>query len=565
MQESELEHSNLSNLLLPYKKKERTVSRSFLNWFLENIFGMDDTSADDAICDGNQDKGIDAIYVDELNEEIIVFQSKTVESANKTIGDTSLKEFAGTLNQLSNIENIELIEKGNANEILKKLVVDLKLKNKVTNGFIVKGIFITNASADQNAAEYLASNESIKLFDKKKIVEVHIDFEKQGGVNDEFVFDCSHVTPLNFSTLDNIAEVWVFTAFASDLVKMSGIEDASLFQQNVRLALGSTKVNKAIKKSILDLNEHVKFQLYHNGITIICDSAKYENDRIIIDNYVVVNGAQSISTLYNQRKNITENLKILTKIIKLNTKDVGLVKKITTNSNNQNAIKPRDLQSNQTIQQRLKKEFESINGYEFAIKRGEILDEGKVISNEDAGRMLLTFDQNEPWNSHQKSQIFDEYYSKIFGRPEVNAQRIILVYEILSVVEEQLNQIDNKQYAYYSATKYFLLYVISKIMQEDKVGKAVYKNQLNIVSDPKDLNEFKRIITDILRNNIIVDLNYFLKSEKNSAFDYKKVSKNTAELQSLCMELLKDYEKDLKRAKTKSISEQWKAFKGGNT
>lgn len=60
---------------------------------------MDDTSADDAICDGSQDKGINAIYVDELNEEIIVFQSKTVESANKTIGDTSLKEFAGALNR----------------------------------------------------------------------------------------------------------------------------------------------------------------------------------------------------------------------------------------------------------------------------------------------------------------------------------------------------------------------------------------------------------------------------------------------------------------------------------
>jgi AIPR protein len=297
MQESELDYSNLSSLLSPYRKKERALSRSFLNWFLESIYGLDDTAADDAICDGHQDKGIDAIYVDELNEEIIVFQSKTVESANKTIGDTSLKEFAGTLDQLSTVENIELIERGNANDILKKLVIDLKLKARVGNGFIVKGIFTTNASADQNALEYLASNESIKLFDKKKIVEIHIDFEKQGGVNDEFSFDCSHVTPLNFSTLDNIAEVWVFTAFANDLVKMSGIEDASLFQQNVRLALGSTKVNKAIKKSILDPNEHVKFQLYHNGITIICDSAKHENDRITINNYVVVNGAQSISTL----------------------------------------------------------------------------------------------------------------------------------------------------------------------------------------------------------------------------------------------------------------------------
>ena len=201
MQESDLEYSKLSSLLSHYMKKEWTISRSFLNWFLENIYGMDDTSADDAICDGRQDKGVDAIYVDELNEEIIFFQSKTVESANKTVGDTSLKEFAGTINQFSTVENIELIEKGNANETLKKLVVDLKLKNKVKNGFIVKGIFLTNASADQNAVEYLASNDTISLFDKKKIVEVHIDFEKQGGVNDEFIFDCSHVTPLNFSTL----------------------------------------------------------------------------------------------------------------------------------------------------------------------------------------------------------------------------------------------------------------------------------------------------------------------------------------------------------------------------
>lgn len=193
------------------------------------------------------------------------------------------------------------------------------------------------------------------------------------------------------------------------------------------------------------------------------------------------------------------------------------------------------------------------------------MDEGKVISNEDAGRMLLTFDLNEPWNSHQKSQIFDEYYSKIFGRLEVNAKRIILVYEILSVIEDQLDQIIHKQYAYYSATKYFLLYIISKIMQEDEVGKKIYKNKLDIVSNSKYLSEFKRIITDILKNNIIVDLNYFLKDEKNAAFDYKKVSKNTTELQSLSMELLKDYEKELKRAKAKSISEQWKAFKGENT
>jgi hypothetical protein len=178
--------------------------------------------------------------------------------------------------------------------------------------------------------------------------------------------------------------------------------------------------------------------------------------------------------------------------------------------------------------------------------------------------MLLTFDLGEPWNSHQKAQIFDEYYSKIFGRPGVNAQRIILVYEILCVVDEHLDQIDNKPYAYYSATKYFLLYVISKIMQEDQIGRDIYTNKLNVVSNSSDLVEFRNIVSDILKNNVIVDLNYFLKEDKALVFDYKKVSKNTSELQELATKLLKDYEKDVKRAKTKSIAEQWNAFRNKN-
>jgi len=108
-------------------------------------------------------------------------------------------------------------------------------------------------------------------------------------------------------------------------------------------------------------------------------------------------------------------------------------------------------------------------------------------------------------------------------------------------------------------------------MQEDNVGKSIFTNKLDIVSHPKDLSEFKRIIVDLLGttvrtilnrqrwnagfsiiteantnggmrvsasasknvrsivgNNVIVDLNYFLKREENAAFDYKKVSKNNS-------------------------------------
>ena len=46
-------------------------------------------------------------------------------------------------------------------------------------------------------------------------------------------------------------------------------------------------------------------------------------------------------------------------------------------------------------------------------------------------------------------------------------------------------------------------------MQEDQTGKDIYTSKLDIVSNSQDLVEFKNIVSDILKNNVIVDLNYF--------------------------------------------------------
>ena len=48
----------------------RTESQAFLVWFLENYFRLDEVDANDAVCDGPDDKGIDGIYVDNNLETI---------------------------------------------------------------------------------------------------------------------------------------------------------------------------------------------------------------------------------------------------------------------------------------------------------------------------------------------------------------------------------------------------------------------------------------------------------------------------------------------------------------
>lgn len=419
-----LKYQNLKPILAPYESKGRNESAAYLNWFLENIYRLDDVSADDAICDQPNDKGIDGIYVDDNAEQIHFFQCKIVQSEDKTIGDVELKNLIGSLTQFETKDSVMKIIDGNAHPDLKKILTRSNVANLVEKGYKVIGVFVCNQDGDKNTEEILKHTGNIILYDRKSIISEFVDFDANEGINGNFTFDTSYVSPLKYQ-VDKDINIYLFPVSALDLIKLDGIEDTTLFSQNVRLSLGNTPVNKAIANSVQEQKEHKYFPLYHNGITLICEKAFEKEGKLNITNYVVVNGAQSISTFFKQNNKLTSDLRVFVKIICLNNDD--LAKKITINSNNQNSIKPRDLRSNHDIMIRLKSEFGKEDyGYEFEIKRGEKFESGKpVISNEDAGRLLLAFDAMEPYSCHQIYKVFDEKYAEIFGRPEVNAGRIV--------------------------------------------------------------------------------------------------------------------------------------------
>lgn len=260
------------------------------------------------------------------------------------------------------------------------------VRDVVEKGYKVVGAFISNQPLDANGKEFIDQHRRIKIYDRNRISAEFIDIESEGGVDDEFQFDVSYIEPLSLKTKSGVTS-FVVPVQAKELVRMSGIEDGTLFSQNVRQSLGNTKVNKAMRESVIDKSQHQFFPLYHNGVTVLCQSAKVEGDKLTISKYVVVNGAQSISTFKQAESYLSDDLRVIAKIIELS--DAELAKAITINSNNQNAIKPRDLKSANEIQVRLRAEFEKLYGnrYVFEIKRGQVLvDEAEVISNEEAGR-----------------------------------------------------------------------------------------------------------------------------------------------------------------------------------
>ena len=372
-----------------------------------------------------------------------------------------------------------------------------------------------------------------------------------GGIKGNYHFDVSDSYVIEYDAGGAAARL--FLAPALNLLKMDGIADGRLFEQNVRLALGNTKVNKGLRASIKEKGEHKNFPLYHNGINVLCRQIVSETEeRIEIEDYVVVNGAQSLTSLMTEKSKITEDLKILVKLIETKG-DTALSQKITTNSNNQNAIKARDLKSNHNIQQRLKAEVRAVSNDNIAyeIKQGEVNKGKKVLANESAGLILLAMDLRQPWSCHQKYKVMDDLHSDIFGRPDVTGARICGYWECFNAVEAALEAIDDKHFAYYNLTKYFLAYAVVNLIRTESAGVAMLQNMEAILT-PGRLPELLNIFGSLAKS-LAFDLNAEIVGEEGETFDYKNELKSPTWCKKTSAKLVAQYLKDVMRKKAVPI------------
>lgn len=551
MKAVELNHNAFSeHHLKPYEKRAPDFSGRFIRWFLEHIYRLEEIEADDACVDAKHDKGVDAIYVDDVSEVVFIVQAKTKTKDGAEFGDTDLKEFFGTLQQFDSKEKILQLLTETKNDKLKQTILRTGLAAKV-DAYDVRGVFISNAHANDDAKAILTKLQNIELYDADAIARDYVDLNVDGGIKDVYYFDVSDTDVIEYDAGGAAARI--FLAPALNLLKMDGIIDGRLFEQNVRFALGNTKVNKGLRASIKDKAEHRNFPLYHNGINVLCRKITRETEeRIEVEDYVVVNGAQSLTSLMAEKSKITEDLKILVKLIETKG-NTTLSQAITTNSNNQNAIKARDLKSNHKIQQRLQTEIAAVSGNSVAyeIKQGET-NKGKfVLSNEVAGLILLAMDLTQPWSCHQKYKVMDELHSEIFGRPDVTGARILGYWEIFRVVESALDAIDNKQFAYYNLTKYFLSYAVVSLLRTDPKGVAMLQNTEKIIAS-KRLNELLKVI-EILAGSLALDLNAEVVGDEGEAFDYKNDLKSPTWCKKMSAKLIAQYSKDVIRRKADPI------------
>lgn len=555
MQPDDLRLPTLADIVLaPYAGRANDISSQFILWFLENVFRLDEQDAVDAVVDAHMDKGIDAVFSDDGTETVYIFQSKVNSKAKGTIPETDIKDFYASLQQFSTPEAVQAILDGNANQKLKDQLIREKVKDKVLKGFTIAGVFCSNVPTSEDAKSYLKNVSGIEVYDADRICSQYIDIDYDGGIKSEFTFDISGTDIITYKPGSGVTS-YIFLARALQLVNLPGIADGTLFERNVRLALGNTKVNQGLIKSIDNATEHRNFPLYHNGINVICDSVNLKSHNITIENFTVVNGAQSLTSLYKRKNKITNDLNIVVKIIALN-KDLALADKITNHSNNQNAIKARDLKSNHKIQERLKEEIELLPGhsYFYEVKRQADKVKGKeIIVNEDVGLYILAMDLAQPFSCHQKYRIMDDLHGEIFGRPSVNGLRVVCIHELGKVAIQACGQIDNKPFANYTLTKFFIAHLAWSLLNGNTAGKRVLKDIAGIY-ERGFFSGFKSDF-ETLANTVALDLNaaYALAEGEGRVFDYKTKLKSATWCNEITTEVSTLYKKMVLRKSVEPI------------
>jgi hypothetical protein len=364
----------------------------------------------------------------------------------------------------------------------------LAIRDRVTDGYSVRFVLVTNGILDKSGQDYLQTVNS----SDPKLLDV-LDLSRLGPVGEMVTKPGLLAATHEFTvgkgkwfeeTLSDGTRIVVASVGATDLVAMPGIDDRSLFDMNVRFGLGErTRVNRELAQTIGEPAEHPLFLAYHNGLTVLCHTIECKSSTVKITGMSVVNGCQSLLALHKQADDLTDSLRVLVRFVDFNG-SASVAEQITYRTNNQNPINMRDLRANDDIQRAIKAEFARYFGkrIDYQIKRGAPAEQGKPLPNDSAAQLLMAFYNKEPWAAVRRLALFDERYKDIFNY-HIHAQHIYLANLTLEEIESRKSLLNSLLASNFALLRIVVLYLVSELLDKSEEGVDFKENPLSLLPD----------------------------------------------------------------------------------
>ncbi len=530
----------------------RTQSAAMLAWFLESVWRIDPEDVDSAICDSGGDKGIDALLVDDDLNEVTVFQAKHHDHPDRrTVGDTDLKQLVGSAAWFESPEAIDELLEARPNQELRNLLARQDVRAKIANGnHVVKLVFVTNSELNPDAAVYAEAGRlrtpPLEVWERRKLTEVAERTRRPQLVPDEHVLH-SNGRPIVLD-LTSQARMAVCVVPARELVALPGISDRTLFSRNVRLYAGMTRINKELRSTVKDLGEHRLFPAYHNGLTLLTNRiAHVTEDSVTLDAVGVVNGCQSLITLYDNSNSITDELQLLVKVVEV-ASDNQVADLITYRSNNQNAVTLRDQRAGDSVMRDLQQSVAEEFGNQFAlvVRVGETPDAQATLENTLAAQLIMAAYLKEPWSAVRKVRLFDQDYRRIFNR-QVTPHRLYLLHIIDQAVIGQRNNLRPELNASFASIRFTLVHLVCAVLRLNNIGTELLDRPEAWL--PAERHAVARALGEIA-HEVVESANYHVETERDDddSYDPKVVFKSRQGVTRIEVDVVRDAKRQAARS-----------------
>jgi len=297
---------------------------AFIVWFLRAFFTDDQPQAVNALTGGSNDKGIDAILIDDESRTAYVVQGK-YHKQDKPPSESypDLVAFTNLAGLLSGpIEPFKAVL-NNAHSVLQEQLNAARDKIVKAN-YRIGLLYVTTGRVTKNVQKELEEKTAkleavtLQIFDRAALLSLLDDY-LEGAAPPVPRLRLPVLDNNHFMRYDKVTKTtsWIFSMNAKEVGKLFKIAGRRLFARNIRGYLGQTKINKSMQVTLSRTPE--LFWYFNNGVTIICDSVTEDMASgqrfLIVNSPQVINGQQTTRAL---SEHSSEGASVLVKLIWVN-------------------------------------------------------------------------------------------------------------------------------------------------------------------------------------------------------------------------------------------------------
>jgi hypothetical protein len=425
--------------------------KAFAMWFcLENLQLDESEAFEAASLDGGNDKDIDLFWVDDEAERITIAQFKFGLAGTHR---AKKGELLGLIHSTDWLNDVEALRREGRPELAEAAIeyTEARLNNYSTE-YIYAYCGPSHKDVNDVARQFNVREassipaQSCKIYNLDSLKKIH----------EEQIDQSTRISKKTIGLLRRFEEpgeygkAVVATVKGDVLRSLYGDFGDRLFDRNVRLFLGARKggVNAGIQDTLGAPGDRKNFWAYNNGVTFVCDDYDLKGRQITLTNFSIVNGCQTTVSLWNGSEAAAKEVKVSVRFI---ASPERIIDSIILFNNSQNPVRLWDLNAQDRLQKRLKKELAELpQPFMYQLRRGEGVDakerakfvrDGKLqlIRHDICSQFGAAFRGFPAIGYKDKGKVFTTYKDQVFPA-QIRPEELVIIWQAGRIVGDLIKQ-----------------------------------------------------------------------------------------------------------------------------